>query len=239
MAEVTDIEESPRISPTFQHYERGAEKFYPETLEALERGDNEALIELIPCIFPVKPLYYRYMPVLYHGVFPYQSENERVGGIMGRRSFGRLLSPSDYVGSLLRIVQEGLTSPNREQLFSDTNIRGVYFVDRPEVTWGLLYVAVPTLTRETLIGKYPVQQTFVPTRDGDKPVFAGKMKGTTFRHGDEFIVYSQEPLRTSYKVGLKPEEIALTQGWLGKEGRGYYKEVEEEFKRTFAKELVV
>lgn len=239
MTELTSVQEQLRMSPTV-HYERDAVEFYPQALRALESGNNEALIELIPRIFPVDPLYGRYMPVLYHGVFPYQSDNERDRGILERRRFGKLLSPREYVDLLLRIQQEGLTSPNRDQQFSDRNIRGVYFVDRPEVTWGILYVAVPTLTRMTLIGKYDVQQTFIPTEEGDEPVFVGKMKGMTVRHGDEFIVYPQGQLKAPFKVGLKPEEISSTQGWIDKEHRGrYYKEVEREFNKTFGRELIV
>lgn len=237
--EVAKKGEQLRMSPSF-HYERDAEKLYPQALRAFESGNNEALIELIPRIFPVDPLYGRHMPVLYHGVFPYQSDDERDRGILERRSFGKLLSPREYVDLLLRIQQEGLTSPNRDQLFSDRNIKGVYFVDRPEVTWGILYIAVPTLTRRTLIGKYDVQQTFIPTEEGDKPVFVGKMKGMVVRHGEEFIVYSQGQLRAPFKVGLKPEEISSTQGWIDREQRRrYYKEVEKEFNKTFGGELIV
>lgn len=218
-------EEQPRMSPSV-HYERDAVEFYPQAIEAVKNGDNDILRKLIPKVFPVRPL----IPdtkSIYHGVMPYLTAGEPGGATFLRRSQGRLMSPREYVQTLQRIQEDGLKSPDRDQLFSDRNIRGLYFVDRPEVTWGVLYVEAP------LSIEYPY--AYVETKEGPKPVFKGIMRGMTYIHGNEFVVYSysNSPLRAILRVGLKPPKDVHE-----KLPHGYYNELQKEFRKAFAKETV-
>lgn len=225
MSEATGLAEPIRMSPTYG-YERDAAQHYLAAIRALHSGDIEQQIDLIPKVFPVRPLV---LPPpqgnsIFSGVIPY----EGTGTPADRRKFGRLMTPKEYVETLKRIQEDGMKSPDRDlQLFSDRNIRGLYFVNRPEVAWGLLYIEVPLHSNQPFV-------LTINTTEGPKPVFRGIMRGMTFVHGDEFIVYTlgEKPLTGEFKIGLKPHKDVHE-----KLPTGYYAELQKEFRKTFANEV--
>jgi hypothetical protein len=117
--------------------QRDGHPVYRQALEAKRAGDVEELTLLLQTIF--RGLTHATAPrMLYHGVAPRPSR-------LDFEDVRRVLSPAAYVDRVLQVQRQGLVPSEGMHVASDNNFCPVFFVEHHAETYGMLFLAVPSV----------------------------------------------------------------------------------------------